>query len=55
MAAKNNHWEVVEYLVDRNRGAIDQPDMDGWTPLLIAADFGHIQSSDVLLRYEFNL
>ena len=50
VAAKNNHWEVVEYLVERNKGAIDQPDMDGWTPLLIAADFGHIESADVLLK-----
>ena len=50
VAAKNNHHEVVQYLVGRNKEAIDKRDSDGWSPLLIAASCGHIESADVLLN-----
>jgi len=35
--------------------SIDKRDADGWSPLLIASAFGHIESTDVLLSHNVEI
>ena len=51
VASKNNRSKIVAYILDRNKESMNKRDADGWSPLLIAASFGHIESTDVLLKH----
>ncbi|CBY41836.1 unnamed protein product, partial [Oikopleura dioica] len=50
LAAKNNKPKIIKYLSARARDLLEVRDKDGWTPLMIAADQGHFEATDVLLE-----
>ncbi|CAG5110986.1 Oidioi.mRNA.OKI2018_I69.chr2.g5330.t1.cds [Oikopleura dioica] len=50
LAAKNNKPKIIKYLSLRARDLLEVRDKDGWTPLMIAADQGHFEATDVLLE-----
>ena len=50
LAAKRNRHVVVGYLAEKFPSSVYKADGDGWTALLIAASFGHIEAADALLK-----
>lgn len=51
IATSKNLWEIVEYILSNKIIDVDEIDQDGWTPLHIAASKGHIESTEILLKY----
>ena len=49
-AYSRGHTELAGHLLDQvGKAAVDSPDDDGWTPLIIAASAGHAQLVTMLL------
>ena len=55
VASKYNRADIVSFLVGQNKQSVDKRDANEWSPLLIAASFGHIETTDVLLKHGVEL
>ncbi|KAJ1561581.1 hypothetical protein HK096_004148, partial [Nowakowskiella sp. JEL0078] len=53
-AAKSNSYEIFKYLVEKG-ACINFRDSAGWTPLMIAADFGGLQIAELLIEKKVDL
>jgi len=55
IAAVNGRADIVKQLMPNTKKFVDQSRQDGWNPLMLAAEMGHVAVIDILLQHGANI
>ncbi|XP_065225000.1 transient receptor potential channel pyrexia-like [Planococcus citri] len=54
-AAWKGRMDVVKYLIEQDRSLVNEPNVNGWHPLHIAAYFNHVECTELIIKNGGNL